>query len=508
MTLFEPGGYFPPEDSIERLAKYKRGKKIFEGKHWEVYERAYEMLRDTPQGEQLRKLYLAVNLVDILVTKPADLLVGEPPTFESGKPDDSPEQQALNRIVEENDLITQMHETTIGNGYRGDSFIKVRFGYRQDFSALPEGVPIPANVKMEPIIEPVNPSYVFPELARGSAKEYKAINIAWVEYVDNGKREVPFLNVERHVPGYIIYERFLLEEFEGGINTRYGVPIQIWRIKERVPTGRDEDIVETGVPYLLVRHIPYKSTDEDWQGISGVETIEDLLAAINDRLTQIDYILFKHSDPSAYGPEIEGANSNSISIGGKYIPITKDDPTPGYMTWNAQLEAAFKELDMLIALVFQKSETPQWLFGTVLAGDNKGGTGTSHTDSGAIKARFMPILSKVKRIRAHVDKAYRTAIWLAMELENFAMKDVDGFEPYEPVYPTIKWKDGIPRDEKELAEIMSIRTGGKPTLDVQGAIKVLDEVDDEKAKEIISRIDADEQRVNGFVDGSIFNEAN
>lgn len=260
-------------------------------------------------------------------------------------------------------------------------------------------------------------------------------------------------------------------------------------------------MVETGLTHIPVFHIPYKSTDDHWAGIGGIEKLESVLAAINDRLVQIDYILWKHSDPTAYGPDLGDVN---VSISGRYIPVGKEDAAPGYMTWNSQLEGAFKQLDILLGLVYQMSETPQWLFGTTLAED-KGGTGTSHTDGAAIKARFMPILSKVKRIRAHVDRAFRDALWTAMLLDNYANEGVDGFQPYEAVYPTINWRDGIPRDEKTEAEVMQIRTGGKPTIDVQSAIKSLSEVDDEKAREIMARIEADEQAANGTVESSIFN---
>jgi hypothetical protein len=500
MALFEPGGYFPPEDSIERLAKYKRMKKLFDGKHAEVYERAAKVLKDSPHADQLKNLYIAVNLADILVTKPADLLVGEPPSYESGKPDSSEEQKAINRYVEENDLNQLIHESAIGAGIRGDSWIKVRYGYRQDFSEVDAlGLERPMDAVIEPIIEHVNAEFVFPETTRGDVKKFKAINIARVEWVKTPRKEVPFLNVERHVPGYIIYERYRLVPKEP--DTRFGVPIDMFYIEEKVSTGRDEDVVPTSLSYIPVFHIPYKSVDSDWEGIGGLEKLETVFAAINDRLVQIDYILWKHADPTAYGPELEGT-AKTVTFGGKYIPITENDPKPGYMTWDGQLESAFKELDLLLGIVYQMSETPQWLFGTTMTQD-KGGTGTSHTDSGAIKARFMPILSKVKRIRTHYDKAIRDALWTC-QLFDTKFGDYE----FEPVYPTINWKDGIPRDEKELAEIMSIRTGGKPTIDVQSAIKKLDEVDDEKATEIISRIDADEQRVNGFVEGSIFNEAN
>ncbi len=436
--------------------------------------------------------------MDVLLTKPADLMFGEPPAYESGKPDASTEQTRLNAVVEENDLNQLGHEIVIGAGIRGDSWIKAYYGVRQDLSEVPEGYTVSA--QYEPIIEAVDPSYVFPELSRGSRKRFKAVNIAYVEWVADGNgEEIPYLSVERHVPGLLFYERYLLTP--KSVDTTYDAPIQTFTIAEQVATGREEDVVETGLTWIPVFHVPYKTVDDDWAGISGIEKLESVLAAINDRLVQIDYILWKHSDPTAYGPDLGEADTR---FSGRYIPVDKNDVTPGYMTWDSQLEGAFKELDILLGLVFQMSETPQWLFGTTLAQD-KGGTGTSHTDGVAIKARFMPILTKVKRIRVHVDRAFRDALWTAMALENYANEGVDGFVPYEAVYPTIAWKDGIPRDEKELAEIMQIRTGGKATIDVQSAIKRQDEVDDEKAREIMVRIEADEKTANGFVDSSIFN---
>ncbi|QVY62980.1 phage portal protein [Cytobacillus gottheilii] len=505
-NAFQPGEEFPPPADRERISRYKRLKKVFQNRLPEVYQRAIKLLGDTPHAPQLNTLYIAVNLADILVTKPADLLVGEPPSFESGKPDESEEQQAVNRHVEENDLVKLVHESVIGNGYRGDSWVKVRYGYRQDLSEVrnllsPEAfAEYQAQFDAEPIIEHVNAEFVYPELSRGNVKSYKAVNICTVEYVVSKREDVPFLNVERHLPGFIKYERYRLHEFEGGIDNSYGYPLQVYKIGERVPTGRQTDVVETGVPIMLVQHAPYKSVDDEWQGISGIENIETLLTAINDRITQIDYILWKHSDPNAYGPEIEGGPEGSQRLGGVYIPIAEGDVTPGYMTWDGKLDAAFKELESLIALVFQNSETPQWLFGTVL-GDNAGGTGTSHTDSGAIKARFMPILSKVKRIRTHYDKVIRDVLYICQ------LMDVEhGDYKYTPVYPKINWQDGIPRNEKEMAEIMQIRTVNKPTIDVQSAIKRLDNVDDEKAREISARIDNDEVAANGTVEASIFNE--
>jgi hypothetical protein len=517
--LFATGEIYPPERDIPRLARYKRGRTIFDGRHPEIYERASSLLKDTPHAAQLKTLFIAVNLMDILLTKPADLLTGEPPTYESGKGPGSREQERLDSIVEENDLTLTAHELTIGGGYRGDSFLKTYFASRADVTETEELGLLAPESRLEPIIEAVPANIVFPELSRGSRKKFSAINVAWVDWVEEpggkvirwlyGKPTsyVPYLVVERYVPGYIVYERYELTE--SGVNSEWGVPISTYLIGEKIATGREVDVVETGTPELLIRHIPYKSVDDRWEGINGVEKLESVLSAINERLAQIDYILWKHSDPWMYGPEDLGDDGDSstgaLRGGGRYIPVGKEDQAPGYMVWEGQLEAAFKELDILLGIVYQMSETPQWLFGTTLAND-KGGTGTSHTDSGAIKARFMPILAKVNRIRAHVDRALRDAIWTAMQLENFANRGVDGWVPYEPVYPRIVWRDGLPIDEKEAAEVASIRTGGKPTQSVHDAVKTLDGVDDAQAAEIIGRIDADEERTVGTVESTIFNE--
>lgn len=500
--LFEVGKQFPPQSEIERLAKYKRGTKLYDGHHREVFNRAKSLFnQDESQkrAEQLDTLYMACNVLDIIVSQPADMMFGEPPLYESTKAPDSREQKALDKIVRNNRLNVLGHEVVTGAGYRGDSFVKTYFDYQQDVSELPY---IPDSLRMEPIIEAQDPSTVFPELARGSKKKFKAINIAYVEYQKDPIKgtEIPYLYVERHVAGFIEYSRFrMTENGPEGYSTQYGVGIPTFRIVEHISS----ELEETGTPQMLIKHIPYKTTDDRWQGISTVEKVEELVGAVNDRLNQIDYVLFKHTDPNMYGPNLDEAST--LSSGGKYIPVEKDEVTPAYMVWNSQLDGAFKEIEMLTNMIFQISETPQWLFGTTLSEGNQGGTGTSHTDGAGIKARFMPILTKTNRTRIHVDYAFKDAIENAMYLDNVGNEGVEEFDRYTPIQPHIAWKDGLPENEKEQAEIMNLRTGGRQTMDVRGAIKKMDDVSDEAADEILSRIEEDEEK-DETVGPDIFNE--
>lgn len=502
--MFKRGAQFPPESDIPRLVRYKRGAHAFHGNHHEIYERISELIADTPHQSQLSKLYIAANIVPILAMKPADLLVGEPPIYKSGKPDASPEQKGLARIVEENDLTTLQHEMVTAMAYRGDGWLKVRLDRRHDASALTE-LGLPDLQQIESIIESVDPSNVFPELSNSSGQQkFKAINVCWVETIlDTStilrkEKERFILHVERHLPGYIVYRDFHLVAPTRRMQD--GVFIDIFSIGDEIEL--ENHIQATGVQDFLVKHVPYAKSGDRWEGISLTEQIDPLIATINDTLTQISYVLAKHADPTMYGPDLDEVGETT-RVGGRYIEVEKEDVTPGYMTWNAHLDLNFKLIDKNLAMIFQQAETPQWVFGTTLTADG-GGTGTSHTDSGAIRARFFPLLSKVNRIRAQVDRALRDSLYHAQLLEQQQYRQL-GVDKYEVEYPEIAWRDGLPRDEKHDAEVVSARTNGLATMSQAEAIKYLDGKSDMQAEATIQAIKGDSDRLKGTVDASIFN---
>lgn len=501
---FAKGTQFPHPNDIGRIAEYTYNEQIFDGKHGETYDRIASLLRETgnPQQSQLEKLYIAINLSQILCLKPADLMFGEPPIYSTDKPDADPAQKGLQRVVLENDLTTAGHSFVTALGYRGDGWLRVRLDQRHDTSGIAELGLTPPPQTLEPLIESINPANVFPEVTEtGGKKQFKAINVCWVEVIPGNKiiktQERYVLHVERHLPGYIVYRDFELVS-PATVTADNGVIINTYYIGNEIPLANN--VISTGVSDFLIKHVPYVARDDNWQGSSLISQINPLLATINDTISQISYVLAKHADPNMYGPDLGG---DRVALGGKYIEVGKDDVAPNYMTWNAHLDLNFKLIDKLLAMVFQMAEIPQWVFGTTITQDG-GGTGTSHTDSSAIKARFFPLLSKVNRIRNNVDKALRDTLYNAQLLEQQQARAL-GVDQYDVPYPTILWRDGLPRDEKYDAEVAGLRTGGKPTLDQLGAIKYLDGVNDEQAQKIIDAIGGDDERINGTVDASIFN---
>jgi hypothetical protein len=102
-------------------------------------------------------------------------------------------------------------------------------------------------------------------------------------------------------------------------------------------------------------------------------------------------------------------------------------------------------------------------------------------------------LSKVARIRSRFDPALKKAIMLCSQLGGQDVIDLTN------TTISITWSEGIPIDDKEMAETMQLRTGNKPTISQLSAIKKMDDLDDDAADEELSRIQDDESASTPFV---------
>jgi len=485
MGLFGIGAMYPPNEHLDRIKKYRTNRKLFKGNHYE----AIKEVQNRVGGDRKELLYLSVNLPGVICKKSADLLFGESPIYSAGKADDSKEQDALEKLIDDNDLDHLNYKSALGNAYRGDSFYKVRWG--QEWEGM-------VNKKADPfrsIIEAQNPEYVFPETMPGNATKIFVFHIAYPESVQvEGVGEVWVLNVESHYPGYIEYSKYEMEPY---LISRKNV-IETWRISAALKV--EVERVDTGVPFPLVVHVANYSTDESWEGIDDLSEHMALFDEINTRLTQIANILDKHADPAIAVPTGtlgEDEHGNPIFNIGRdkvFEIMGKDDIVPEYLTWNGQLNSAFQELEKLVDLLLITAEIPEVALG---AGD----AGTSGSSGLAIKFRLSSLLAKINRKRQFYNKGLQWTIFLAQTLEESRTKKL-GFEPFTP---KIKFQDGLPKDDLEQANIMSIRTSGKATLSQKSALMVMDGLTEEQADKEIKRM-AEEAKANQGADPSIFND--
>src|SRR5699024_10974808 len=175
-----------------------------------------------------------------------------------------------------------------------------------------------------------------------------------------------------------------------------------WKIGYELTEARKA--IATGVPIPLVVHVPNFSLDDCWCGIDDITEHRSILDEINNRISQISDILDKHADPAVAVPvgtlrEDEAGNVYYNVAQEKVFEIAgKDDVIPQYITNNnPQIDQAFKELDMLIDLLFTVSEIP-----SVALGRNE--SGTARSSGLSIKWRMNSLLAKINRKRQYYEK--------------------------------------------------------------------------------------------------------
>lgn len=481
MALFGIGEFYPPVAHEGRIERYRHNKKIFKGEHYAAFEEIYKHVT----GNKRDIVYISANFGGLICKKSADFLFGENPTFTAGKEADSNEQKAIERIVRDNELNITNYESAMANAYRGDSFYKIRWGQRYG-GVVPKDID-PFRVH----IESQNPEFVFPEVSMTDANTTIAYHIAYPVMVEGKDGEDWILNVESHYAGFIRYKQYRMRVISYNVHNE----VESWKIYAEIEDS--ERIVETDVPFPLIVHVPNFATDDDVFGIDDITEHRAIFDEINNRLSQIAKILDKHADPAIAVPSgslQEDENGNPVFHVARdkvFEVMDKSEVIPQYITWNGQLDAAYKELEKLIDLLLTTAEIPP----VALGKDNSGTSGASGL---SIKWRMNSLLSKINRKRQYYEKGLKRVLLIAQLLEHARSARKPDYKVTEP---KIIFKDGLPDDDMEQATIAQIRTNAKPTQSQLSAIMEIHDMTEEQARIELERIKEEEQTA----DPSIFN---
>jgi len=167
----------------------------------------------------------------------------------------------------------------------------------------------------------------------------------------------------------------------------------------------DENAVDTGTtpaPTTPIQPAPAqgKTFSEDYVASLREDSI---IADLMVRIGQIDRILDKHASPSMSGPasaleKDPVSGEYRIKAGNYFTRESTEDPAPGYIVWDGQLEANFKQVEKLINMLYTISE-----MGSALFGDLMSSTGQVPSGS-ALKRLMISPLAKVNRIRMRFDQ--------------------------------------------------------------------------------------------------------
>jgi hypothetical protein len=165
--------------------------------------------------------------------------------------------------------------------------------------------------------------------------------------------------------------------------------------------------------------------------------------------------------------------------GNQYYEVDEDDIPPGYVTWDGQLEAQFKEMDTLLRQLYIISETSPAAFGQI--------EGNLAESGSALRRLMQAPLAKVARMTMSVDPSAKRCIKIAAQLE---ANNGHGTVPIQKV--NIQWQDGLPPDPKEQAETEHFRRAALNTSTVS-SIRRLDGGTQEEAKAEYERIKTENQ---------------
>lgn len=457
---------FPYKDEINRLQDYDYYERLFLGKHFEAFRVRIDSEIWTREYGKMR--YIVANFAGLVSKIVADLLFIEPPKI--NVPDG--DQDYIDDLVLENKLRVQNYESAIQNSYFGDQLYKLRVGKRHE-----------NDTDSAVIIEQVTPRIYFPRIDPNNVKGTPlSQELAWIVKLADKK----YLRKEIHTPGFIRNEVWIVE---GDDNSGYEIKGAADLTVLGIPGLQEEEA--TGIERSCLIHIPNWRPGNRHYGLSDYQDLESIFFAINNRITKVDNILDKHSDPILAIPEgilDKDGKVKRSKLGLVERPEGADQSTdPKYITWDANLDSAFKQIDKLVEFLYMMSETSPDVLGM----------GSGQEQSGrALKLKLLRTIAKTQRKQLYYTDGLQEVIFVAQLLaKEHGIKSSDGkVLQGDPTRPDIVWSDGIPKDMTEAItnEVAAVDAGLTSKSD---AIQRLYDVEESSAEEILKEI-KDENKLN------------
>jgi len=436
-NYFKFGAQYPPDGSVDRHTKFEEYENIYNGsiQAWRIIypatiaslqrERGFSSIDDA-----IRKVpHIRHNMFRKLSRFWGSLLYAHPPIIDTAIQD-------TNRVG----LVTR-------SIYEAGNKVSI------DASRFGTGVFYVANTGDDDIVRSVKPAHWFP-VVDSSDRDNVVGDIIAVPYSTTPRAPMPDrLRVTRLIVG----EPSTIQTFKIGGG----------RVEEQQGETEQGGVVSERAIATVVN-----GYDNDHYGESDYPDLIPLVAEIDERISGNSSVLKRHTNPHMYGPRsaiTHDANGNAmVNIDGQYFPLDEDDKEPGYLTWDANLEANFTQIQHCLNLFHTLSDTSAAAFG--IQGD-----GNSVESGAALRKLLYTSFLRLGNLRRMHEKAIRRILNILIPRAN----------------PTITWNepflDGL--IDASTAEATRLQSG--TTSRVQ-AIQRLDHVTEREALETIEEIDSDE----------------
>lgn len=445
LDFLEIGNYFPPKTEKKRLNEYRENLALWNGEHSLIYAETLKRLQNYLNRKEAYSQYeIIYNAHRLITLKTADLL-----SLDNIKISvvDEKKQEILNNILEKNDLNDILYSTAIDMSRYGTGLL---FCYKK-------------NNKIK--VDVSQPLFWYKVVNKRNIRDILFHVICIKENIqENGDYN---LYCEIHEKGK--YTTKTLRVVDGKI----------------VRTIEEEKVYQTGMPdFAIIEANNILSSDRNY-GESDYIAIDSIVSEIIVRISQISKILDKFSAPNFSGPASavkynHKTEQRELSVeldGAKYIPVEKDDAKVEAITWDSNLDANFRQIELLLNMLYQMSE----MSGTLLGDTSQ--NGNIPTSGVAYKRRMESTRQKIKRFRIALDKAIRKII------KNVSFGKISEWDLI------IEWKDSF-EDENEKIERLLAANGNKPIISQKRSIVLGNDMDEEEAEKEIEQIFKEEISMN------------
>ncbi|MGH7179796.1 MAG: phage portal protein [Tepidisphaeraceae bacterium] len=455
-----PGFTWKPGDA--RIKDYKTYRQIFDGEHATALAEQYKIPTD--------QLHVIVNLARLVVTIPADLMLGEP--FTVDYPDDAApskeHQKAVSEILRRSKLQTTAYEAAVDGGYYGDMLYVVE---RDE------------NEKAK--IRAITPDIWFPEMDPDNVRDVRVHRLAWERTAVENKQQKKFLRVLEHHKG-TIKNRLFEVDTAGKIGEELPRTHRAWGLLygEDIPPEEQD----TGVDDFLLVHVPTFRSSKDYFGRSRYRDQKGLFGAVNERTSHNNKILRDHAEPSmgiteqmwqwVYGKSREDGGASVLDrmiVEARKLKVFRKGPNGEqneYITWDGKVEDSESFTKRLKQDILDLSEIDNCLVSSEGVGSVASGR--------ALRLRLVRTLGMVNRGWKYQRDGLESIITVAAKLEGIEIEDM-----------IIEKSDGLPADTLEDIQASTQRINAGLSSRVREIMR-LEDLDEVEAQALIDEIDEED----------------
>ena len=428
-NYIKTGKQFPPDTEAVRLSENKRYQLVFDGKFLELFPNLKDKLfmdLVNKNGEIERFVEATIpNFPSLIERKFSNLAFGKTPSISHET--DGTLDKKISDALEKSNFWSAVKRAFVdsrvfGNGIL-DSYNTVS-NLTDSYEDVEDLEPVVTTLDVNcwcPVCEDTNKSVIVGHLIGAVYKveeaSYNGYRIS-ITYNTNKESKTWVYNCSTPLFGSVT-----LKEMISGPVTRTG--------------ATNYNRVKVLVGFNTTTSYPY--------GISTFRDYYDLVAKLMNRFSQVANILDKHAMPMMSGPksvldynEDTGEWTFNRSA---FVGISPEDAGLDlkYVTWDAQLDACFKDINNITKLIYQMSESGADFLDDLT--DNSNGFAPS---ARALKIRQKSPISAVNAWITENQNTIKKAVEDVCKMSGVSVKWTD---------LELSWTPNLPEDELEKSQI-------------------------------------------------------